>query len=57
MSKLVPSPDWFVGLDSLDLCKNGHFVDKIQVEVRISPNILRSQFIRNIIYIYIYLNI
>ena len=53
MSKLVPSPDWFVGLDSLDLCKNGHFVDKIQVEVRISPNILRSQFI----YIYIYLDI
>ena len=33
MSKLVPSPDWFVGLDSLDLCKNGRFVDSVQIEV------------------------
>ncbi len=34
MSKLVPSPDWFVGLDSLDLCESGRFLDKITVEVR-----------------------
>ena len=33
MSKLVPSPDWFVGLDSLDLCKNGRFVDSVKIEV------------------------
>ena len=33
MSKLVPSPDWFVGLDSLNLCKNGRFVDSVQIEV------------------------
>ena len=33
MSKLVPSPDWFVGLDSLNLCENGHFIDSVTVEV------------------------
>ena len=33
MSKLVPSPDWFVGLDSLNLCENGHFVESVTVEV------------------------
>ena len=33
MSKLVPSPDWFVGVDSLNLCENGHFVETIKVEV------------------------
>ena len=33
MSKLVPSPDWFVGLDGLDLCENGKFVDSVTVEV------------------------
>ncbi len=32
MSKLVPSPDWFVGIDGLDLCVNGHFVDSVTVE-------------------------
>ena len=35
MSKLVPSPDWFVGLDGLDLCENGKFVDSVTVEVLI----------------------
>ena len=29
MSKLVPSPDWFVGVDSLDVCHNGQFADSI----------------------------
>ena len=33
ISKLVPSPDWFVGLDSLNLCENGHFIDSVTVEV------------------------
>ena len=33
MSKLVPSPDWFVGLDSLDLCgPTGHFTDSLTIE-------------------------
>ena len=26
MTKLVPSPDWFIGLDSLELCSNGSFL-------------------------------
>ena len=29
MARLVPSPDWFVGVDSLELCKNGQWVDKL----------------------------
>ena len=33
MSKLVPSPDWFVGIDSLDLCENGRLIDALTVEV------------------------
>ena len=28
----MPSPDWFVGLDSLELCKSGHFLDTVTVE-------------------------
>ena len=33
VSKLQPSPDWFVGLDSIDLCgSGGHFVDTLTVE-------------------------
>ena len=32
MSKLVPSPDWFVGVDSIDLCSNGRFLDSVTVE-------------------------
>ncbi|CAB4059116.1 Spondin-2 [Lepeophtheirus salmonis] len=32
MSKLVPSPDWFIGLDALDLCKDGRFIDSIVIE-------------------------
>ena len=33
MTKLVPSPDWFIGLDSLDLCSQGSFVDSVITEV------------------------
>ena len=29
MSKLVPSPDWFVGVDSLNLCQDNTWVDSI----------------------------
>lgn len=34
MSKIVPSPDWFVGLDSLNLCEGGRFVESVTVQVR-----------------------
>ncbi|XP_063223085.1 uncharacterized protein LOC134531320 [Bacillus rossius redtenbacheri] len=32
MSKIVPSPDWFIGVDSLDLCVEGSWVDSVTVE-------------------------
>lgn len=33
ISKLVPSPDWFVGLDSVDLCQEGQFIETISLKV------------------------
>jgi len=33
ISKLVPSPDWFVGLDSIDLCQDGQFIETISLKV------------------------
>ncbi|XP_050293203.1 uncharacterized protein LOC126733831 [Anthonomus grandis grandis] len=33
MSKIVPSPDWFIGVDSFDLCVNGNWLDSITIEV------------------------
>ncbi|XP_057380781.1 spondin-1-like [Daphnia carinata] len=33
ISKLVPSPDWFIGIDSLDLCANGKWLNGISIEV------------------------
>lgn len=32
MAKLVPSPDWFIGLDSLNLCQDNNFIDSITIE-------------------------
>ena len=34
MTKIVPSPDWFIGLDSLDLCSQGAFRQTVTIEVR-----------------------
>nr|CAD7257081.1 unnamed protein product [Timema shepardi] len=33
MSKIVPSPDWFVGIDSFNLCVDGSWLDTITIEV------------------------
>ena len=33
MTKIVPSPDWFVGLDGIELCKDGEFIDSISSKV------------------------
>ena len=38
MTKLVPSPDWFIGLDSLDLCSQGSFVESVTTEVSIQAH-------------------
>ncbi len=35
ITKIVPSPDWFIGLDSLDLCREGEFIDQISLEASI----------------------
>ena len=31
VTRIIPSPDWFVGIDSLDLCRNGGFVSSVKV--------------------------
>lgn len=33
MSRIVPSPDWFIGIDAFDLCVNGNWLDSITIEV------------------------
>ncbi|XP_037092000.1 spondin-1-like [Pollicipes pollicipes] len=33
MSKIVPSPDWFVGIDSVDLCDGGRWIDSLDVKL------------------------
>ncbi|XP_046611216.1 spondin-2-like isoform X2 [Neodiprion virginianus] len=33
ISKIVPSPDWFVGLDSYELCSNGRWISNVSVQV------------------------
>ncbi|XP_018565366.1 spondin-2 [Anoplophora glabripennis] len=33
ISRIVPSPDWFIGIDSFDLCVNGNWIDSITIEV------------------------
>ncbi|XP_022909736.1 spondin-1 [Onthophagus taurus] len=33
ISKIIPSPDWFIGIDSFDLCVNGNWLDSITIEV------------------------
>jgi len=30
---MIPSPDWFVGLDSLDLCRGGDWLDQLTVDL------------------------
>lgn len=32
MARITPSPDWFIGLDSFDLCVDGGWLDTITVE-------------------------
>jgi hypothetical protein len=38
MSRIVPSPDWFIGIDSFDLCVNGNWLDSITIEVSETVN-------------------
>ncbi|NXO79951.1 SPON2 protein, partial [Sitta europaea] len=31
--RIVPSPDWFVGVDSLNLCEGDHWMDEVSVDL------------------------
>ncbi|KAK3856736.1 hypothetical protein Pcinc_036958 [Petrolisthes cinctipes] len=33
MAKIVPSPDWFVGVDSFELCEDGNWVNNVKIQV------------------------
>lgn len=33
MVRIVPSPDWFVGIDSLDLCDGGRWREQVVVDL------------------------
>ncbi|XP_039437929.1 spondin-2 [Culex pipiens pallens] len=33
ITKIVPSPDWFVGLDSYNLCRGGRWADNVTIEL------------------------
>lgn len=33
MVRMIPSPDWFIGVDSFDLCVDGNWLDSITIEV------------------------
>lgn len=33
MVRIVPSPDWFVGVDSLDLCEGDQWKESISLEL------------------------
>ena len=44
MTKIVPSPDWFIGLDSVDLCDEGAFLETVVIEVRHFEDIMISKW-------------
>lgn len=31
--KIEPSPDWFVGIDSLSLCQHGHWLENHDIDL------------------------
>ena len=33
MSRLIPSPDWFVGLDSIELCRGGDWLPSVAFDL------------------------
>ncbi|CAL4063337.1 unnamed protein product [Meganyctiphanes norvegica] len=33
ISRVVPSPDWFIGVDSFNLCKDGKWLESVTLEV------------------------
>lgn len=45
MARINPSPDWFVGVDSFQLCVEGNWVDTVTVEVKLTFNFFFLFFI------------
>lgn len=39
MARMIPSPDWFIGVDSFDLCVDGNWLDSITIEVNWKHNL------------------
>ncbi|XP_055526825.1 spondin-2 [Wyeomyia smithii] len=33
ITKVIPSPDWFIGLDSFNLCSSGRWIDNITIDL------------------------
>ncbi|NWU59939.1 SPON2 protein, partial [Dromas ardeola] len=31
--RIVPSPDWFVGIDSLNLCEGDHWMEEVSIDL------------------------
>lgn len=48
VSKIVPSPDWFIGVDSLELCENGHWLNSVDVKVTICDGVYTRPVIKNV---------
>lgn len=34
MVKMIPSPDWFVGVDSLNLCKGSQWKQEVTIDLQ-----------------------
>lgn len=34
MMKIIPSPDWFIGVNGLDLCAHGRWKNSLRVDLR-----------------------
>lgn len=34
MVKMIPSPDWFVGVDSLNLCEGNRWKQEVTIDLR-----------------------
>lgn len=34
MVKMIPSPDWFVGVDSINLCKDNQWTEEVTIDLQ-----------------------
>ncbi|RLU25737.1 hypothetical protein DMN91_001895, partial [Ooceraea biroi] len=50
MARINPSPDWFVGVDSFQLCVDGNWVDTVTVEIEVKLIDCLRKFIVNLLH-------